>query len=105
MSLERGRSSSIDGQWIRENETKEFGYGYYSNDDEKNATYQSAVESLALFKMKNELLFNGMLEAKLRRFANEGITISKEEFLADIKRAVIRKEIEFDINKQSGMHM
>ena len=35
MSIESSRSSSIDGQWIRDNETKEFEYGYSRSEDAK----------------------------------------------------------------------
>lgn len=97
MSIENSRSSSIDGQWIRDNETKEFEYGYSKSEDAKTA-YQKIVERLALNKIKNELLFNGMLDAQLRSFARDGITISREQLISDINKEVARQQVNFDLD-------
>lgn len=104
MSIESSRSSSIDGQWIRENEAKEFKYGY-SNGDETKTAYQRAVERLALDKIKNELIFNGKLEAQLRAFARDGITISREQLISDINKEVARQRVNYDFGSEMTMEM
>lgn len=102
MSIENSRSSSIDGQWIRDNETKEFEYGYSRSEDAKTA-YQKIVERLALNKIKNELLFNGMLDAQLRSFARDGITISREQLISDINKEVARQQVNFDLDSDMAL--
>lgn len=102
MSIENSRSSSIDGQWIRDNETKEFEYGYSKSEDAKT-TYQKIVERLALNKIKNELLFNGMLDAQLRSFARDGITISREQLISDINKEVARQQVNFDLDSDMAL--
>lgn len=102
MSIENSRSSSIDGQWIRDNETKEFEYGYSKSEDAKTA-YQKIVERLALNKIKNELLFNGMLDAQLRSFARDGITISREQLISDINKEVARQQVNFDLDSDMSL--
>ena len=102
MSIENSRSSSIDGQWIRDNETKEFEYGYSKSEDAKTA-YQKIVERLALNKIKNELLFNGMLDAQLRSFARDGITISREQLISDINKEVARQQVNFDLDSDMAL--
>lgn len=102
MSIENSRSSSIDGQWIRDNETKEFEYGYSKSEDAKTA-YQKIVERLALKKIKNELLFNGMLDAQLRSFARDGITISREQLISDINKEVARQQVNFDLDSDMAL--
>lgn len=102
MSIENSRSSSIDGQWIRDNETKEFEYVYSKSEDAKTA-YQKIVERLALNKIKNELLFNGMLDAQLRSFARDGITISREQLISDINKEVARQQVNFDLDSDMAL--
>lgn len=102
MSIENSRSSSIDGQWISDNETKEFEYGYSKSEDAKTA-YQKIVERLALNKIKNELLFNGMLDAQLRSFARDGITISREQLISDINKEVARQQVNFDLDSDMAL--
>ena len=102
MSIENSRSSSIDGQWIRDNETKEFEYGYSRSDDAKTA-YQKIVERLALNKIKNELLFRGMLDAQLRSFERDGITISREQLIADINKEVARQQVSYDLDSDIAL--
>lgn len=102
MSIENSRSSSIDGQWIRDNETKEFEYGYSKSEDAKTA-YQKIVERLALNKIKNELLFNGMLDAQLRSFSRDGITISREQLISDINKEVARQQVDFDLDSDMAL--
>lgn len=97
MSIEKSRSNSIDEQWIRDNETKEFEYGYSKSEELKTA-YQKVVERLALHKIKNELLFNGMLDAQLRSFSRDGITISKEQLIKDINKEVARQQVNFGLD-------
>lgn len=102
MSIENSRSSSIDGQWIRDNETKEFEYGYSRSEDSKTA-YQKIVERLALNKIKNELLFKGMLDAQLRLFERDGITISREQLIADINKEVARQQVSYDLDSDIAL--
>ena len=102
MSIENSRSSSIDGQWIRDNETKEFEYGYSRSEDAKTA-YQKIVERLALNKIKNELLFNGMLDAQLKSFARDGITISREQLISDINKEIARQQVNFDLDSDIAL--
>ena len=102
MSIENSRSSSIDGQWIRDNETKEFEYGYSRSEDAKTA-YQKIVERLALNKIKNELLFKGMLDAQLRSFERDGITISREQLIADINKEVARQQVSYDLDSDIAL--
>lgn len=97
MSVENSRSGSIDGQWIRDNENKEYKYDYSHSNDEKT-TYQKIVERLALNKIKNELLFNGMLDAQMRSFARDGITITKEQLMQDINKEVARQSVIYDLD-------
>ena len=97
MSIEKSRSNSIDEQWIRDNETKEFEYGYSKSEELKTA-YQKVVERLALHKIKNELLFNGMLDAQLRSFSRDGITISKEQLIKDINKEAARQQVNFGLD-------
>lgn len=104
MSIEKGRSKSIDGQWIRDNETKEFKYEYSRGDDVKPA-YQKVVERLALNKIKNELLFNGMLEAQLRAFDKDGIIISRQQLIDDINREVARQRVSFDLGNEVSLEL
>ena len=102
MSIENSRSSSVDGQWIRDNETKEFEYGYSRSEDSKTA-YQKIVERLALNKIKNELLFRGMLDAQLRSFERDGITISREQLIADINKEVARQQVNYDLDSDIAL--
>lgn len=104
MSIEKSKSSSIDGQWIRDNESKEFEYGYSRSDDAKTA-YQIIVERLALNKIKNELLFNGMLDAQLRTFASDGITISREQLIDDINKEVARQQVNYDLDSGIALNV
>lgn len=104
MSIEKGRSKSIDGQWIRDNETKEFKYEYSRGDDVKTA-YQKVVERLALNKIKNDLLFNGMLEAQLRAFDKDGIIISRQQLIDDINREVARQRVSFDLGNEVSLEL
>ena len=99
MSIESSRRNGIDGKWIRENETKEFEYGY-TTDTENKTSYQRAVKMLALEKIKNELIFSGMLEAQLRAFARDGIVISREQLISDINKEVARQSINHDLESK-----
>lgn len=99
MSIENSRRNSIDGQWIRDNETKEFEYGYSKSEDSKTV-YQKIVERLALNKIRNELIFKGMLDAQLRSFARDGITITREQLIQDINKEVARQRTSFDLNNE-----
>ena len=104
MSIESGKRSSIDGQWIRENETKEFKYGY-SSDAGTKTDYQRIVEMLALEKIQHELIFERLVESKIKAFARDGITISKEQLLSDVNREVTRQRITYDLDNEEKLVM
>ena len=97
MSIEKSRSKGIDGQWIRDNETKEFEYEY-SNSSDVKISYQKAVEMLALEKIKNELIFDGKFESQLRAFARDGITISRQQLIDDINKEVAKQRLSFGLD-------
>lgn len=99
MSIEKSKRHSIDGQWIIDNEAKEFEYGY-SNGKFKKSDYQRSIEMLAAEKIKSELTFNWKLEAQFRAFEIElNNTIRKIQSFTD-KIHNIRDQIEIDIEYQ-----
>ena len=53
--------------------------------------------------LKNELLFNGMLDAQLRSFARDGITISREQLISDINKEVARQQVNFDLDSDMAL--
>lgn len=53
--------------------------------------YLNAVKRLALQKMKNDLMYEGMLGATIRRFSSLGLDVSRES---------ISRDIEVEVNKQ-----
>ena len=96
MSIENSRSNSIDGQWVRDNETKEFEYDYSKSEDAKS-TYEIIVETLAQNKINNDLLFKGMVDAQVRLFERAGITISREQLMTDINKEVARQLVNIEL--------
>ena len=98
MSIERSRSKSIDGQWIRENETREFKYGY-AVDGANSVAYQAAVKRLADFKIKNESMYKGMLEAEIRALENHGIFVPERKLEEDVNNRVMMLRMLDKINE------
>lgn len=84
--------SDIDQKWIRENESKEYKFtvpAQEENDENINKQYLSEVESLALQKIRNDLLFEGMLNEAIRRLSSIGLNVTREGILKDIEREIV----------------
>ena len=60
--------------------------------------YLNTIKRLAMQKMKNDLLFEGILGATIRRFSLLGLDISRESILKDIQEEIYRQELNFDLS-------
>ena len=69
------------------------------NDDKMS--YQMIVEKLALNKIRNELLFIGMVDEQLKALNSKGINVTREELLDDINKEVAKQRINFGIEKKT----
>lgn len=101
MAIDTG-GRSIDGRWINNNETKEFRYGNNTREQSFKTEYQRIVEKLAKNKLEHELLFEGMINAQLRTLARDGITISREQLMADVNKEVAIQSIDFSPEASLG---
>ncbi len=59
--------------------------------------YLSAIKRLALDKMKNDILFEGKLEATMRNLSSSGLNISRENLLKDIQKEIGKQRMGFDL--------
>lgn len=53
--------------------------------------YLNTVKKLALQKMKNDLMFEGLLGASIRRLSSIGLDISRESILKDVQHEIIKQ--------------
>lgn len=60
--------------------------------------YINAIKRLALEKMRNDILFEGILGAAMRNLSSLGLDISRESMLKDINREVNKQMMSHDIN-------
>ena len=96
---------SIDGRSIVQGESREYRYGYDKEQESLlQKQYQMIISMLADYKLKNESIFLNMVDATIRRYANDGINISKEELLRDINRELYKRELvddEFELDDEN----
>lgn len=71
-----------------------FQTSYQSNLEQE---YMETIEKLALQKMKNDIIFDGQLNASIRRLSSLGLEVNKEEMLKDIQKAITKQSIQFGI--------
>lgn len=68
-----------------------------TNNDVKSQ-YLKTIKSLALQKMKNDILFNGSLVAAIRRLSSLGLDVSRENMLKDIQKEIYSQSQSLDID-------
>lgn len=68
-----------------------------TNNDARHQ-YLNAIKSLALQKMKNDILFNGSLVAAIRRLSSLGLDVSRESMLKDIQKEIYSQSQSLDID-------
>lgn len=61
--------------------------------------YLNTIKRLALQKMKNDILFNGQLDATIRKFSSLGLDVSRESILKDIQDEIYRQNSSFDLGE------
>ena len=60
--------------------------------------YIRTIERLALQKMKNDLLFDGQLNAEIRRFNSLGLSVSRDSMLDDIEEEIRRQHPSYGLS-------
>lgn len=73
-------------------ESKEYEINCFDNEQSIQKEYEKTVEKLALYKIKNDILFEGRLGSSLRHLTSLGLTISKEIILKDIEKEIYRQK-------------
>lgn len=61
--------------------------------------YLKTVESLALKKLKNDILFEEMVNTSISELSNLGIEISKEHLMDDIQKEIAKQSVDLGINE------
>lgn len=64
-----------------------------STQDELIRQYKTSVKILALEKIKNEIIFEGLLGASIRNLSSRGLNVSKENMLKDIEMEVMMQRM------------
>ena len=65
---------------------------------ETKTEYQKLVDDLAREKLRNELMFQGMINAKLKEYEEKGIALPKDQLVSDINRQVVLKRSTYDLD-------
>lgn len=99
MSLESGskKSRSIDGGWIRENETKEYKLDNENSQfDKKSAYYQLILKRLKEYKASFPMQYERMIDSHVEELQKRGFNVTREQIIEDIKEDEIRKKESFE---------
>lgn len=69
---------------------------YKEHQNDVMTRYRSSIRRLADMKTNEPLLFNGMLESAIRRFNSEGLNVTKESVLEDVKKELSSRFFDLD---------
>lgn len=82
-------------------ESKEYKINYFDNEKSIQSEYKKAVEKLALYKIRNDILFEGKLGSSLRHLTSLGLNVTKEGMLNDIEKEVNRQKYDLNFDNYS----
>ncbi len=75
--------------------------GIYETRNDIKKQYLDAIKKLALEKMKDNLLFEGILGATIRQLSSIGLNVTRESILKDIEVEINRQKIALNWEQQA----
>ncbi len=75
--------------------------GIYETRNDIKKQYLDAIKKLALEKMKDNLLFEGILGATIRQLSSIGLNVTRESILKDIEIEINRQKIALNWEQQA----
>ena len=67
--------------------------------------YLDSVNRLALMKAKNDLLFEGMLSASIKRLSSMGLNVTRESIISDIRKETFKLQADLNFEMPNDIDM